>query len=68
MGGLGDDLWKIRAAVLQYPRATVAADTVHVEKVERGATIVAGSRGVPAVGLRPRPTREKGFPSHLLLD
>jgi hypothetical protein len=45
----------------------VAAGTVHVEKVERGVTRVAGSRGTPATGLRPQPTREKGFPSNLLL-
>jgi hypothetical protein len=38
--------------------ATLAAGTVHAEKVERGA-MVAGSRGTP---------REKGFPSNLLLD
>jgi hypothetical protein len=29
--------------VLQYPRATVAAGTVHVEKAERGAARIAGS-------------------------
>jgi hypothetical protein len=28
----------------------------------------AGVRGMPAAGLRPRPAREKGFPSNLLLD
>jgi hypothetical protein len=48
--------------------ATVAAGTFHMEKVEREAARVAGSRGTPAAGLRPRPTREKGFPSNLLLD
>jgi hypothetical protein len=68
IGGLGVDLWKIRAAALQYPRATVAAGTVHVEKAERGAARIAGSRGTPAAGLRPRPTREEGFLSNLLLD
>jgi hypothetical protein len=46
--------------------ATVAAGTFHAEKVERGAARVAGSRGMPATGLRPRPAREKGFPSNLL--
>jgi hypothetical protein len=33
--------------------ATVAAGTFHAEKVERGAARVAGSRGMPATGLRP---------------
>ena len=27
-----------------------------------------GALGTPAAGLRPRPVREKGFPSNLLLD
>jgi hypothetical protein len=66
IGGLGADLWKIRPAALQYPRATVATGTVHAEKVEREAARVVGSRGTPTAGLRPRPTREKGFPSNLL--
>jgi hypothetical protein len=48
--------------------ATVAAGTIHAKKVERGAARVAGSRGTPAAGLRPRPAIENGFPSHLLLD
>jgi hypothetical protein len=45
----------------------------------RGATVlftirivaaarVGGAQGTPAAGLRPRPVREKGFPSNLLLD
>jgi hypothetical protein len=46
---------------------TVAVGTVHAEKVERGAARVADSRGTLAAGLRPRPAREKGFPSNLLL-
>jgi hypothetical protein len=41
--------------------ATVAVGTVHAEKVERGAAKVARSRGTPAAGLHPRPTRDKGF-------
>jgi hypothetical protein len=61
IGGLGADLWKIRAAALQYPCATVAAGTVHAEKVERGAARVAEALGTLAVGLCPRPTREKDF-------
>jgi hypothetical protein len=32
------------------------------------AARVGGAQGTPAVGLRPRPAREKGFPSNLLLD
>jgi hypothetical protein len=28
---IGADLWKIRATVLQYPRATVTAGTVHAK-------------------------------------
>jgi hypothetical protein len=68
MGGLEADLWKIRAAVLQYSRSTVATGNVHAEKVERGAARVAGSQGTPAAGLHPRPAREKGFLSNLLLD
>jgi hypothetical protein len=49
-------------------RATVPAGTAHVERLrERGAR-VAEALGTPAAGLRPRPAREKGFPSNLLLD
>jgi hypothetical protein len=68
IGGLEVDLWKIRVAALQYPRVAVAAGTVCAEKVERGAARVAGSQGTPAAGLRPRPAREKGFLSNLLLN
>jgi hypothetical protein len=32
------------------------------------AARVGGSQGTPAAGLRPRPAREKGSPSNLLLD
>jgi hypothetical protein len=35
---------------------------------EREAARVAGALGTPAAGLHPRPAREKGFPSNLLLD
>jgi hypothetical protein len=68
IGGLGADLWKIRAAALQYPHAIVAAGTVHAEKVERGAARVAEALGTPVAGLCPLPVREKDFPSNLLLD
>jgi hypothetical protein len=60
-------LCRIRVASYSSRGATVAAGTVHTEKVERGAARVAGSRGTPTAGLRPRPTREKGFPSNHLL-
>ena len=52
------------AAVLQYPRCYSTAGTVHVTAAAR----VLGALGTPAAGLRPRPAREKGFPSNLLLD
>jgi hypothetical protein len=58
----------IRVVSYSTRSATVVASIVHVEKVERGAARVAGSRGTPATGLHPRPKREKGFPSNLLLD
>jgi hypothetical protein len=32
------------------------------------AARVGGAQGTPAAGLRPRPAREKGFSSNLLLD
>jgi hypothetical protein len=62
------DLWRIRVVSYCTRGARVAAGTVHAEKVERGVARVAGSRGTPAAGLHPRPAREKGFPSNLLLD
>jgi hypothetical protein len=54
--------------VLSYSTrgATVTAGTVHVPMV--AAARVVRARGTPAAGLRPRPAREKGFPSNLLLD
>jgi hypothetical protein len=48
--------------------ATVVVGTVLAEKAERGAARVDGSQGTPAAGLRPRPAKEKGFPSNLLLS
>jgi hypothetical protein len=66
--GLGAGLWRIRAESYSTRGATIAAGTVHAEKVERGEAMVVGSHGMPATGIRPRPTREKGFPSNLLLD
>jgi hypothetical protein len=48
-------------AVLQYPRVLFTPGVV-------AAARVGGVQGTPATGLRPRLTREKGFPSNLLLD
>jgi hypothetical protein len=49
--------------------STATCGTVHVEGGLRGrAARVAEALGTPAAGLRPRPAREKGFPSNLLLD
>jgi hypothetical protein len=47
--------------VLQYPRVLFTPRVV-------AAARVGGAQGTPAAGLRPRPAREKGFPSNLLLD
>jgi hypothetical protein len=50
-------------AVLQYPRYCSRGGGL------RGrAARVAEALGTLAAGLRPRPAREKGFPSNLLLD
>jgi hypothetical protein len=45
---------------LQYPRVLFTPKVV-------AATRVGGAQGTSAAGLRPRPAREKGFPSNLLL-
>jgi len=37
-------------------------------KRERETARAAGALGTPVAGLCPRPAREKGFPSNLLLD
>jgi hypothetical protein len=42
-------------AVLQYPRKLFTPRIVATARVGR-------AQGTPAAGLRPRPTREKGFP------
>jgi hypothetical protein len=67
IGGFGTDLWKLRP--LRYSTTCYSTHgTVHVEWLrERGAR-VAEALGTPAAGLRPRPAREKGFPSNLSLD
>jgi hypothetical protein len=48
--------------VLQYPRPRVLF-TPRIVAVAR----VGGAQGTSAAGLRPRPAREKGFRSNLLL-
>jgi hypothetical protein len=47
--------------VLQYPQVLFTPRFV-------AAARVGGAQGTPAAGLRPRPAREKGFSSNLLLD
>jgi hypothetical protein len=47
--------------VLQYPRVLFTPRVVTAARV-------GGAQGTPAAGLRPRPAREKGFSSNLLLD
>jgi hypothetical protein len=47
--------------VLQYPHVLFTPRIV-------AAARVGGAQGTPVVRLRPRPAREKGFPSNLLLD
>ena len=47
-------------------RAIVAVGTVHRKAAERERGVWA--LGTLVVGLCPRPAREKGFPSNLLLD
>jgi hypothetical protein len=48
--------------VLQYPRYCSRG-----EGLRGRAARVAEALGTPVAGLRPRPAREKGFPSNLLL-
>ena len=58
------------AAALQYPRCNSTAGTVHGVAAARARErrIGLGALGTPAAGLRPRPAREKGFPSNPSLD
>jgi threonine dehydratase len=55
------DLWRIRAACYSTRGATVPAGTVHVEKVERGAARVAGSRGNAGRGTSLTADKREGF-------
>jgi hypothetical protein len=66
IGGFGADLWRIRAAELQYSRC-YSIRVLFTPGVVVAAR-VGGAQRTPAAGLRPRPAREKGFPSNLLLD
>jgi hypothetical protein len=54
--------------VLQYRGATVPAVLFTWRGLRGRAARVAEALGTPAAGLCPRPAREKGFPSNLLLD
>jgi hypothetical protein len=55
--------------VLKYPRCYSTRGYCSRGGGLRGrAARVAEALGTPAAGLRPRPTREKGFPSNLLLN
>jgi hypothetical protein len=64
--GFGDDLRKLGLLRYSTRGATVHAGTVQAQIV--AAARVGGVQGTPAAGLRPRPARDKGFPSNLLLD
>jgi hypothetical protein len=55
------DLWRIRVACYSTRGATVPTGTVHVEKVERGAARVAGSRGNASRGASPTAGKSEGF-------
>jgi hypothetical protein len=55
------DLWRIRAACYSTRGATVPTCTIHVEKVERGAARVAGSRGNADRGASPTASKREGF-------
>jgi hypothetical protein len=54
--------------MLQYCGATVPQVLFTWRGLRGRAARVAEALGMPAAGLRPRPAREKGFPSNLLLD
>ena len=51
-------------AVLQYRGYCSRAAAARARERRLGL----GALGTPAAGLRPRPAKEKGFPSNLLLD
>ena len=63
--GEGGGCWRDTVpAVLQY-RAGTVHEMAGARARERRLGL--GALGTPAAGLRPRPAREKGFPSNLLL-
>jgi hypothetical protein len=64
--GFGDDLWKL--GLLRY--STCGATVLWVLFTPRvvAAARLEGRKERRAAELRPRLTREKGFPSNLLLD
>jgi hypothetical protein len=54
---------------LQYPRRYSARGYCSREREAEDRWLgLQGELGTPAAGLRPRPAREKVFPSNLLLD
>jgi hypothetical protein len=64
--GFGDDLWKL--GLLCYSTRGATVPWVLFTPRVVAAARVGGAQGTPAAGLRPRPAREKGFPSNLFLD
>jgi hypothetical protein len=60
------DLWRIRAACYSTRGARVPR-VLFTPRVVAAAR-VGGALGTQAAELRPRPARERGFPSNLLLD
>jgi hypothetical protein len=64
--GFEVDLWEIRVASYSTHGSTVS-QVLFTPRVVVAAR-VGGAQGTPAMGLRPRPTREKGFPSNILID
>jgi hypothetical protein len=64
--GFGADLWKL--GLLCYSTRGATVQRVLFTPRVVAAARVGGAQGTPAAGLHPRPAREKGFPSNLLLD
>jgi hypothetical protein len=56
------DLWRIRAAC--YSTRVLFT----WRRLREGQLGLLGREETPAAGLRSRPTREKGFPSNLLIN
>jgi hypothetical protein len=66
IGGFGADLWKL--GLLRYSTRGATVPRVLFTPRVVAADRVGGALGTPAARLRPRSSREKGFPSNLLLD